>query len=195
MSDELLNQYVELLKKWQLKVNLISPTTISEIWDRHIIDSTQLAEHIPSEATVLVDIGSGGGLPGIPLAIQTKLPTFLVESDRKKCLFLQEVSRQLKLDKVKVINERVESAKFQPQPAFLAVSARALAPLTKLFDLIKTLLENNHATGYRLILPKGKNVQEEIEEAKKTWNFQFKTFKSRTDNASSILVVDHIEKK
>lgn len=194
MSDELLNQYVELLKKWQQKVNLISPTTIDDIWNRHIKDSLQLAEYIPADTTALIDIGSGAGLPGIPLAIQTNLPTYLVESDRKKCLFLQEVARQLKLEKVKVVNDRVEGAKFQSSSPNLVVTARALAPLTKLFDLIKTLLENNNATSYKLILPKGKNVQEEIEEAKKTWKFQFKAFKSCTDNASSILVVEQIEK-
>lgn len=187
--------YVDLLLKWQKSVNLVSPNTLNEIWDRHIKDSLQLAKFIGDDVASIIDIGSGAGLPGIILAIEKPLPVWLIESDRKKCLFLQEVARQMELTNVKVVNERVEKAKIESPQKKIIVTARALADVKKLFELINSLLENNTIDEYRLLLLKGKNVMSEISEAEKFWEFDYNLEKSETDNASSILIIDNFKKR
>ena len=197
MNQEQLTKFVDLLIKWQAKVNLISNSTKDEIWNRHIKDSLQLARCIPKNTTSIIDLGSGGGLPAIPLAVETKLPVYMVESDRKKCLFLQESIRLLELKTSKVINSRIESVALnlgQGELTHCTITARALADLNKLFEYIKTLLENNKITSYTLILPKGKSVESEILEAKKYWDFSYEKFNSDTSNEASILVISHFEK-
>jgi 16S rRNA (guanine527-N7)-methyltransferase len=197
MNQEQLTKFVDLLIKWQAKVNLISNSTKDEIWNRHIKDSLQLAQYIPQNTTAIIDLGSGGGLPAVPLAVETKLPVCMVESDRKKCLFLQESIRLLELKSSKIINSRIESATLnlgQGEITHCTITARALADLNKLFEYIKTLLENNKITSYTLILPKGKTVESEISEAKKYWDFSCEKFNSDTSNEASILVISHFEK-
>ena len=86
-----LNQYVEELIRWNAKINLISKNTIDDIWQRHILDSVQLQKYIPKENLVILDIGSGAGFPGIILGILTENKVFLVESDSRKCAFLNNI--------------------------------------------------------------------------------------------------------
>lgn len=183
--------YKNLLLKWQKSVNLISPNTVDEIDTRHIKDSSQLAKFIPENSTI-IDLGSGAGLPGIPLAISTGKKTFLVESDRKKSLFMQEAIRELNLDAI-VINERIEKAKMEISGQ-VVITARALAELKKLFDLINSFLENNNIASYKLLLLKGRNVEDEIVEAKKFYNFELQFHPSETGSDSSILVVEGLRK-
>lgn len=156
----LLKKYWELLLKWQKSVNLISNNTIKDGWKRHILDSAQLYFLIEKKG-VLMDVGSGGGLPGIVIAILNKAlngplkEVILVESDLKKSLFLAECVRVLNLP-VKVLRERVESISIEEQPDF--ITARAFAPLNELLKLI----QKNVSRETILFLPKGKSVDDEI---------------------------------
>ena len=155
----LLKEYWNLVLKWQKVVNLISNKTIEDGWNRHILDSAQLYFLIPDDKKILLDVGSGGGFPGLVLAILNKVlkgplkEITLVESDLKKSLFLEEVVRVLNLQVI-VLNERIESLSVCPD----VVTARAFAPLDRLF----LLLQKNVSRETILILPKGKSVDEEI---------------------------------
>ena len=157
-----LDQYVILLKKWQKAVNLIAPSTLSDIWNRHILDSAQLYSLIPPESQGLVDLGSGAGFPGLVLAILNQKNNgplksiYLIESDTKKCLFLKEVIRQLSLP-VTVLNQRIESV-FDIKAD--VITARALASLSQLLKLGK----NFGKAGTTCLFLKGENVDQEIAE-------------------------------
>lgn len=156
-----LKSYWELLLKWQKTVNLISSKTIENGWERHILDSAQIYFFIENQQHILMDVGSGGGLPGIVLAILNKeldgplKKIILVESDMKKALFLKECARQLSLN-IDVQRERVENVDLIPD----IITARAFAPLHELLKMLK----KNVSRETILLLPKGKNVDEEIKQ-------------------------------
>lgn len=107
-THERLERFADLLVQWNAKINLVSPRDIAQLWPRHIEDSLQLAELIPEGATI-TDLGSGGGFPGIILAIATGNPVTLIESDQRKCAFLREAGRICEA-KVTVIAKRIEAA-------------------------------------------------------------------------------------
>jgi len=192
--DAKFSTYVELLLKWQKSVNLISSKTTDEIWERHIKDSLQLAKLLPEACNSIIDLGSGAGLPGIVLAIETRLPVYLIESDRKKCLFLEEVARRMKLSNVTVLNKRIEEAQIAKTDLTPLVTARAVAELKKLLELINSFLEKNNFQGYKLLLPKGREVEAEITEAKKFWDFNYKLHSSETSPEAKIIIIDEFKK-
>lgn len=146
--------YVALVEKWQPKINLIANSTLGNIWDRHIRDSAQLTAHLPHHTQKILDVGSGGGFPGIVLSILTDAEVHLVESDQRKSIFLATVVRELGLSAV-VHNDRIEAL-----PPFGAdvITARALAPVEKLLTLLDTQLTT---TAYCLFL-KGARVDQEL---------------------------------
>ena len=164
-----LESYVALVEKWQPRVNLVSPASLTDIWNRHIWDSAQLAPYIPSGSPRLVDVGSGAGFPGLVLAILTDAECHLVESDQKKAIFLSTVIRECGLTAV-VHNHRIENL-----PCFEAsiITARALAPLDRLLPLLATQLRS----GTRCLFLKGAQAEAELaalaaaddEAAKLTW--------------------------
>ena len=153
-----LSAYVELLEKWQQRINLISLASLTDIWQRHIFDSAQLLVHLPEmrpgAPRRILDIGSGAGFPGLVLAILGAGQLQLVESDQRKSVFLQTVIRELGLSAT-VVNYRIESL-----PACYPdiITARALAPLPKLMQLITTQI---HPSLTCLFL-KGAKVEEEL---------------------------------
>jgi len=155
-----LKEFWDLLLKWQKSVNLISPKTIENGWDRHILDSAQLYFLIENSAKKMMDVGSGGGFPGMVIAILNQAlkgplkEIILVESDLKKSLFLQEATRLLKVNVV-VKRDRIENLKSKPD----VITARAFAPLSELLTLVK----QNVSRETILILPKGKSVDDEIQ--------------------------------
>ena len=126
-----LNHYKKLVLKWQKSINLISPNTVHEIWSRHIIDSCQFANLIVSRETSIVDIGSGGGFPGIVLAILGYHNLTLIESDNRKGIFLHEVARELSLP-ITIVSDRIEKVTIDSPDI---ITARACASLEKLFEL------------------------------------------------------------
>jgi 16S rRNA (guanine527-N7)-methyltransferase len=144
-----INSYLDLLVKWNRKINLTSEKIPSEILHRHIFDSLQYARVIsPNEQ--IVDIGSGAGFPGIPLKIvYPHLILNLVESQRKRCSFLEAVVSNLGLQDTRVINERAE--KVSPVPTVDVVILRAVSDITSCLDLAVRFL----VKGGKVVLKKG----------------------------------------
>ncbi len=180
-----LQAYVKLLELWQPKINLVSQTTLDNIWTRHILDSVQLAKYLSTNGQAM-DLGSGGGFPGAVLAITTNMPFTLVESDQRKCAFLLEVSRVTKTP-FKVLTQRIET--LDPKLDITTITARAFASLPKILTLSKTWLSN----GAKGIFLKGKDAAAEIIEAQKTWSFDCQTYPSVSDPVASILVVSDLK--
>ncbi len=181
-----LEAYVELLLQWQSRINLISPRTISEIWSRHVLDSVQLAELAPAAAR-WADLGSGGGLPGLVLGcLLVERPggvIDLVESNGKKSSFLRHVATTLALP-VHVHAERIEDAVATlPQPE--VVTARALAPLDVLIGYSNLLLKRG-AIG---LFPKGRDFDEELTAAQRSWHFSYALHRSVTDSEARIIEI------
>ncbi len=183
----LLTNYVNLLLKWNSKINLIGPMTEPAIWSRHIDDSLQLVEHLPETATNLVDLGSGAGLPGLVIAIaRPDLAATLVEQDQRKAAFLNEAKRVLALSNVTVEAKNITEIK----GAFDVVTARALAPLSQLLSYAKPLLRGNQSF---CLFPKGENHAAELTEARQTWQFVNQNFPSKTNAQSAIVTVAQLQ--
>lgn len=179
-----LELFAELLKKWNKSINLVSKTTIDELWSRHFLDSAQLWQYKPKELETWLDIGSGGGFPALVIAILAKrqmpnLSFHLIESDMRKCVFMRNVSRETSL-KVNIHNDRIENIK---NISADVISTRALAPTDKLFDFSHKMLKKN---GICLFL-KGKSYATELEKAQESWMFKSKIHKSLSQDGSIIL--------
>ncbi len=166
--------------------NLISRSSAEHLWTRHIEDSLQLLDHAPAEARWL-DIGSGAGLPGMVLAIAGVRSITLVEPRRLRTDFLERSRVSLGLTNVTVVIGKVE----QLTGAFDIITARAVAPLTRLFDLAGPLM----APGGRWVLPKGRSAEKELEEARSTWQGDFRLVPSRTDPDAQILVAEGVRRR
>jgi 16S rRNA (guanine527-N7)-methyltransferase len=181
------DRYVALLAKWRKTVNLISESTFSEIWTRHIADSAQLLAFAP-EAKIWVDMGSGAGFPGLVLAIQLVgtmgARVHLIESDQRKSAFLREAARETGAS-VEIHNMRVEKAVEIIQPPVDAVTARALAPLPRLVDFAKVWLDSG-AIG---VFPRGKTAGAQADIHSANQNFSIEFSRSRIDAASEIAIV------
>lgn len=187
---DLLDRYVELIVKWNKSINLVSKTTISDIWDRHIADSAQLFSLVDIyNIEKWLDVGSGGGLPGIVIAILAKekikeAKVVLVESDSRKCAFLRTVTRDLGLN-VEVIEDRIEA--ISPVKADV-VSARAFAGLDKLMELSS---RHGKADAVCLFL-KGQTHNAELTLAQESWNIEVESLQSMTDSSARILKIKGI---
>ncbi len=186
-SIDKLDLYVELLKFWQKTTNLIAPNSLAHIWSRHIIDSAQIAQILPHPQK-WVDIGSGGGFPGLVIAMVSPtgsgLQVHLVESDKKKCAFLREVSRETSSPAV-VHNARVEDISKSLAKNTDALSARALAPLGKLLNLSNPFLD----AGALGIFMKGKLANDELTSYACNDSLLFEKRESITDKQASIILV------
>lgn len=186
-----LKDYQALLEKWQTKINLISPATLPDAWARHFEDSLQLLPLIPIDAQTLYDLGCGAGFPGLVLATaRPDLTVTLIESDSKKCAFLQTVSRETNTP-VFVHNHRIEKAAASLPPPDL-ITARALARLTDLLDLCAPWIAANPALT--LIFPKGVRADEEVAEARENWKFELLAQPSQTENGAKILILTAVSK-
>lgn len=188
-TSEKLDSYVALIQKWNKAINLISRSSEADIWQRHIADSAQLAQHLPSGPGLWLDLGSGAGLPGIVLAIiaaevAPSLRFELVEVDQRKATFLRQVSRKLDLN-VTVLTERIEA--LAPRLADV-VSARALASLSDLCSFAERHLD---ADGIAVFL-KGAGAEAEIEVAQKKWSFNLESFPSKTSADALVLKLKKI---
>ena len=184
-----LHVYVDRLTKWNKKINLVSNSTIDEIWSRHILDSAQLFSESWRHAKSWIDLGSGAGFPGMVVAILAKsqslpLEVSLIESDSRKCEFLRHIARQTNTP-IDVQNSRVEESSLAKADI---VSARALAPLSKLLEYAHPLLKEN---GHCLFL-KGSNIDTELDEAARLWHINYKKIPSVTDSSGVILQVSDV---
>ena len=128
--------YLKLLEKCQRRINLVANSTMADVWERHILDSAQLFRFCPTNTKKILDVGSGAGFPGLVLAIMGDAQVDLVESDQRKAIFLSTVIRSLGLS-AKVHNQRIESL---PNLCPDVVTARAVAPVSRLIKLIKNQL-------------------------------------------------------
>lgn len=157
-----LQVFADLLVRWQRRINIVAPSTLPQLWRRHILDSAQLLPLLPPGARRLVDLGSGGGFPGLVLAILGMPEVHLVEADRRKAAFLREAARVSAAAGVRVHPKRIEE--LQPFPVDV-VTARALAPLPRLLRLAEPFL----AAGAIGVFPKGAEVDTELTEALRSW--------------------------
>lgn len=184
-----LDAFVELLLTWQRTTNLIAPSTMSEIWTRHIADSLQLLSLAPTAKT-WVDIGSGAGLPGLVIACALAPPAVvhLVESNAKKAAFLREAIRVTGAP-AQVHAQRIEDFVQEFQQADV-VTARAVAPLETLVGHVAPFVER----GAQALLLKGQDVAGELTAAAKYWRIEADLVPSKTDSKARIVVVRRVSR-
>ncbi len=180
-----LNVYVDLIEKWNQKINLVSYHTPDELWNRHVLDSAQLIKYIDKEAYV-ADLGSGAGFPGVVLSILGIKRVLLIEADNRKAVFLHQAGL-LSANKITIINDRIENL---TNLNVDIITSRALCNITKLFTLIATCQNNA-----KILLLKGKTVGEEIEEAEKEWSFNYTLHPSITSIESFIVEIHNLKHK
>lgn len=198
-SVERLKIYEELLVKWQKVQNLVSPTTLDEIWHRHFADSAQLLPYVGSAKTI-VDLGSGGGFPALVLAIllaeRGETTLHLVEANGRKCGFLREVVRQTGLSSlrdcgfiVEIHNARIEEFADSRQD-FKAdlILARALAPLSSLLALAQPFFSKTS----RALFLKGREFEAEVKDALRTHSFQVQVHDSLTDLSGRVIEISQL---
>lgn len=182
-----LAQYAELVRRWNPRINLVARTTIEDLETRHIQDSLQLDDLVPPLTSTWLDIGSGGGLPGLVLAICRPQTSFrLVDSDSRKVAFLQTVTRELLLPNCTAEAARIEN--LSPAQA-LTLSARALAPLERLMPYLARHLAPE-GTAW---LMKGRNWQTELATARESWNFELQVHPSKTEEGAAILQIWNVK--
>ena len=185
---EKLKAYLNLIKTWQKKFNLISQKSFESIWERHFLDSYQILKLIGNKKRIL-DIGSGAGFPAIVCAICSNNNFDLVEINQKKCNFLNEVKDIIGIKNIFIHHSRIENLKIINN--FDYISARAVTSLDKLLKYSFKFYKN----GMYCIFLKGKTVSKEIEIAKKKFVFDFKSVNSITNKDGKILLIKNINKK
>lgn len=192
-TEERLERYVALLREWQPKTNLVAPSTMSAVWTRHVADSLQLLDIAPKGRT-WIDLGSGGGFPGIvlacALAAERDAMVHLVERNTKKAAFLREALR-VTGGRGTVHLSDIEDYVDSNPPAADYITARALAPLNVLLRLAAPLLEG----GAKALFLKGQDVEAELTEATKYWTVKAQLHPSRTSSDSRIVEIDQISAK
>jgi 16S rRNA (guanine527-N7)-methyltransferase len=192
-TETRLDRYVDLLLEWQAKTNLVAPSTLPNLWTRHISDSLQLLELAPS-ARRWADLGSGSGFPGIVLACAlADMPgtmVHLIERNAKKAAFLREALRITNSsgtvhladigDSVDRISGKID-----------CVTARAVAPLHQLIGFAEPLVRQ----GAKALFLKGQDVEAELTESTKYWNISPRLHSSRTGGHGWIVELDQIERR
>ncbi len=182
-----LDAYVDLLRKWQRRMNLIAPSTLDHVWRRHILDSGQLKSLLPEQTKTLIDIGSGAGFPGLVLAIMGVPEVHLVESDRRKAAFLAEAGR---ITGAPVVIHACRIENLEPFPVDV-VTARACAPLDRLLELAAPFL----ALGAVGLFAKGREAEQELTQARERWKMEAVSHPSRTEADAKIIVIRHAERR
>ncbi len=190
-AEAKLRQFQALVEKWTPKINLVSRSAVPQLWDRHILDSARLcALDLPS-ARRWVDLGSGGGFPGLVVAIlladrQAGTDVILVESDARKAAFLREAARLLGL----AVTVHVQRAEDLPPQGAEVVSARALASL----EVLCGLAHRHLAPGGVCLFPKGEKADEEIAAARKSWRFDLEALPNPDHKGSALLVLRNLDR-
>lgn len=188
-TQDCLESYVRFLERWNRRINLVAAKSLSNVWERHIEDSAQVFQSMRGKQTEWLDLGSGGGLPGIVVAILGKsdgINVTMIESDKRKSTFLRQVSRHLGLATT-VISDRIESV---PKQNSAVVSARALANLDHLLGYV----DQHGASDAQGIFPKGKTWESEVQIARQQWHFECEAIPSRTDSEARILRITGVER-
>ena len=188
-----LKKYEDILVKANKTLNLIGNSTIKDIWTRHFLDSVQVIDFIDKNNKTLVDLGSGAGFPGLVLAIALKdrkipLKIKLIEKSSKKVKFLKNLINELQLN-VEVINQNIleESIKFFDD-VFIA---RAFKPL----KIILQLIHNKAKNWKKIFIFLGKTGKNELLQASKSWDIEYKQRVSVTSNDSTVIEINRLKKK
>jgi 16S rRNA (guanine527-N7)-methyltransferase len=181
--------YADLLVRWQKAVNLVAPGTMAEVWHRHFADSAQLAPLLAVGEIKHADLGSGGGFPGLVLAIMRAADghgtTTLIESDQRKAAFLREVARNTGIA-VEIVTQRIENPETHAKVACVdVVTARALAPLDRLLGLSAPLCTPSSVC----LFLKGRGVEQELTDAHCGWRFEHRLIPSLTQTGAYIVEV------
>lgn len=183
-----LNRYAGLLTSASAEQNLISASTVDNVWERHIVDSAQLLRFEPKAGASWVDVGSGAGLPGLVIAIMAGGPITLVEPRRLRVDFLNSVIRELGLSgRVGVVHGKADKASGR----FDVITARAVAPANQLLGI--TLHLSHSKTIW--LLPKGRSAKSDLADATRTWQGVFRSEASLTDPQAVILIASGVHVK
>ena len=188
-----LKKYEDTLIMSNKTLNLVGKSTIKYIWTRHFLDSAQVIDLIDKNNKTLIDLGSGAGFPGLILAIVTKdrkipLKIKLIEKSPKKAKFLKDLINELHLD-VEVLNKNIlKDPKKLSEDVFVA---RAFKPL----GVILQLIHNNAEKWKKIFIFLGKTGKNELLQASKNWDIEYKQRVSITSNDSTILEINRIKKK
>ena len=184
-----LDIYIELIKKWQKNINLVSKNSINDLWNRHVLDSAQLYSLLPApkKGLYIYDLGSGAGFPGMVLAIMGRKDIILCESNKRKCEFLKEVSRITNTN-ISIVNIRAQ--KLDGRSA-LAITSRALASLDALLEISMPILREKGVC----VFPKGRTWKEELTVAEKKFIKNYNTVQSITSSDSKIIIITKVRKK
>ena len=186
-----LERFVRLLTEWQRVHNLVAPSTLDDVWTRHVADSFQLIGHAPANWSEWVDLGSGAGFPGLVIAIAAKAHpehhVTLVESNAKKAAFLRAAIRETGANAT-VANERVEShAQKFGRKADIG-SARALAPLPELLALAEPYANRDTL----MLFLKGREYVHELKAAAQSFDFDVIDSESATDSEGRVLAIRNV---
>ncbi|WP_410052923.1 16S rRNA (guanine(527)-N(7))-methyltransferase RsmG [Bradyrhizobium sp. SZCCHNRI20481] len=192
-TEQRLDRYVALLLEWQAKTNLVAPSTLPHLWTRHIADSLQLLDLAP-DARIWVDLGSGGGFPGVVLACaladRPGAQIHLVERNAKKAAFLREAIRVTGAPGIVHLSEIGDIVE-KWSGRVDCVTARALAPLHQLIGFAEPLVKK----GAKALFLKGQDVEAELTESTKYWKIESKLHSSRTGGQGWIVAIDCIERQ
>lgn len=183
-TEARLDAFCDLLLAWNQRINLISRADESVLRTRHVADSLALIPALPPAPSHGIDLGSGGGFPGLVLAIATGIPFHLVEADQRKAAFLREAARITQASAT-IHASRIEQARLPPAPL---ITARALAPLPRLLELAVPHL----LPGGVCVFPKGRGVEEELTAAARRWHMRVERWPSPLDPSSTILRLSEI---
>lgn len=178
--------YQRLLTTWQARINLISASTLPDLWRRHFLDSAQLFPLLENPSAPLVDVGSGAGFPGMVLAVMGASSITLVERDQRKAAFLRTCATELAVA-VKIVAADVKS--LEPQ-VFSTVTARAWASVAEILEGVE------HLTGpdTQVLLLKGAKAQDELTLAAESWNMAVELKPSLTDPDGRIVELRNIHR-
>ncbi|MGV8853448.1 MAG: 16S rRNA (guanine(527)-N(7))-methyltransferase RsmG [Devosia sp.] len=188
-----LESYAALLRKWQTVQNLVSRETLDAVWSRHFADSLQVLKLLSDEDQSFLDIGSGGGLPALPLAIAMKGQNrqfTLIEPNSRKVSFLRTVARELGL-LVTVEGKRSDQIDSRETPVPDVITCRALASLPQLCSWMSPFM----APQTRAILHKGREHVEELAETVTGWDFNVVSTPSDTDSSGVLLTLSNLRVK
>jgi 16S rRNA (guanine527-N7)-methyltransferase len=184
----LLEEFVSLLLAENQRQNLISKSTVGEVWERHIADGAQLVRFASRPDSSWLDIGSGAGLPGIVIAILTDGPVTLVEPRKLRADFLSSAVEKLGLaDRVTIQATKIERV----TGAFDVITARAVAPL----DVLLSISSHLSTDKTLWLFPKGKTARNELDEARRSWQGVFRLEPSMTSEEGAILVASSVRRK
>tara|TARA_Y100000590_G_scaffold453699_2_gene599198 strand:+ start:1371 stop:1958 length:588 start_codon:yes stop_codon:yes gene_type:complete len=181
-----IDQFLIEIKKYNAHTNIVGKSTLLRPWNSHVLDSIQISNFIINKKSKILDMGTGAGLPGIILAINNFSNISLIDSNIKKINFLNFISDKLNI-RVKIYHQRIESLL---NTKFDFLISRALSKLNKLLTYSYRFLKKDT----QLVFLKGLKVDDEIVEAKKTWNFEYDEHKSISDKRGKIIIIRNLKK-